>query len=203
MDVTFLSLENYLWALYSGHVDAQSLFMKLVEEIGETADVLNRISGRKASNDRDLQTALGQELCDVIHYAVAIAAINGLDLNEMLLEKDREAVQKYFREETLEKYLDNQASVAAVERVKRMEVCYDALQAAVNERPEQIHADPALSALVQILAQYYDGGQWLADYELDERGCFPAGIKCGVLSQDGVYDLLDRIAPCRGKTQIE
>jgi len=87
MDVTVPLLENYLQTLYSGRVDAQSLFMKLVEEIGETAEVLNQMTGRKASNEEDLQAALGSELCDVIHYTVAIAAVNGLDLNEMLLKK--------------------------------------------------------------------------------------------------------------------
>ena len=201
MEVTISTLENYLRTLYSGRVDAQSLFMKLVEEIGETAEVLNRIAGRKASNDSDLQAALGQELCDVIHYAVAIAAINELDLNEILLEKDRAAAQKYHREETLTRFLDSQASEEAVERIKGMEACYDALQAAVNECPEQIHADPALSALAQILAQYYDSGRWLTDYALDERGCFPSGLKRGVLSQDGVYDLLEKIASYQRKAQ--
>lgn len=194
MKVTFRSLEEYLSSLYNGRVEASSLFMKLVEEIGETAEILNQMSGSKASNDDDLQSALGRELCDVIHYTVAIAAVNGLDLNEMLLEKDLAAAQKYHREETLKRFMENEISCAAIERVRSMEACYDALQVAADERPEQIHTDAALFALRQILLKYYNGGQWLADYELDEQGCFPSDLKRGVLSQDGVYNLLDKIA---------
>ena len=41
------------------------------------------------------------------------------------------------------------------------------------------------------LSAYYSGGQWLADYEADERGELPRGLKRGVLSQDGLYDLLE------------
>jgi len=35
-----------------------------------------------------------------------------------------------------------------------------------------------------------DSGQWLADYELDEAGGLPPDLKRGVLSEDGLYNLL-------------
>lgn len=40
------------------------------------------------------------------------------------------------------------------------------------------------------LREYYENGQWLRDYEADERGELPATLKRGVLSQDGLWDLL-------------
>ena len=43
---------------------------------------------------------------------------------------------------------------------------------------------------LRILMRYYDGGQWLRDYELDEQGLIPKDLKRGVLSQDGLYNLL-------------
>ena len=47
MNVTVKELEAYLLDHYgSGGID-QSLFMKLVEEIGEVAEVLNKKAGRK------------------------------------------------------------------------------------------------------------------------------------------------------------
>lgn len=58
--------------------------MKLVEEIGEVAEVLNKKAGRKSTNTEYLQAQLGNELADVIHYAVAIAALNGLDMNDII-----------------------------------------------------------------------------------------------------------------------
>ena len=40
------------------------------------------------------------------------------------------------------------------------------------------------------LIEYYDSPKWRSDYEADEQGEFPQGLKRGVLSEDGVYNLL-------------
>ena len=40
---------------YLGWATEQSMFMKLVEEAGEVAEVLNKRAGRKASAESDLQ----------------------------------------------------------------------------------------------------------------------------------------------------
>lgn len=69
-----------------------------------------------------------------------------------------------------------------VRRVTHMEAVFDRLR----EQP-----DPAL--LRELLA-YYEGGQWLADYEADQRGELPRELKRGVLSQDGVWELLEEIS---------
>ena len=106
MQVTIEAMQAYLHNHYSGAVKEESLFMKMVEEMGELAEVLNKRSGRKAAGRRDLQAALGDELADVIHYAVAIAAINGLDLNEIILSKDKKASVKYGRDVNLEMYIE-------------------------------------------------------------------------------------------------
>nr|MBQ8244516.1 nucleotide pyrophosphohydrolase [Oscillospiraceae bacterium] len=105
MQITIEGLEAYLYHHYGQRGTEQGMFMKLVEEIGEVAEVLNKRSGRKADSGSDLQLELGQELADVIHYAVAIAAINGLDLNGILLAKDRTASVKYHHDINLETFL--------------------------------------------------------------------------------------------------
>ncbi len=88
MKVTIEELEAYLLDHYSNGGIDQSLFMKLVEEIGEVAEVLNKKAGRKKSGSEDLQAQLGNELADVIHYAIAIAALNDLDMNQIIIEKE-------------------------------------------------------------------------------------------------------------------
>lgn len=40
------------------------------------------------------------------------------------------------------------------------------------------------------LREYYFGGQWLQDYQADERGELPPELKRGILSQDGLWNLL-------------
>ena len=46
MNITIQDLQSYLSHCYSGWATEQSMFMKLVEEIGEVAEVLNKRAGR-------------------------------------------------------------------------------------------------------------------------------------------------------------
>lgn len=107
MDITMEALQAYLSDRYGGWANEQGLFMKLVEEIGEVAEVLNKRAGRKSSDDGDLQEQLGTELADMIHYIVAIAAINDIDLTDIILRKDKSASIKYHHEINLEAFLLN------------------------------------------------------------------------------------------------
>ncbi len=105
MKVTIEEMEAYLLSHYKDSGIDQNLFMKLVEEVGEVAEVLNKKAGRKSAGNEDLQAELGSELADVIHYAIAIAALNGLDLNQIILEKDKAASVKYHHQTNLEQFI--------------------------------------------------------------------------------------------------
>lgn len=107
MEITIEALQAYLSHRYTGWANEQSMFMKLVEEIGEVAEVLNKRAGRKASDETDLQEQLGTELADMIHYIVAIAAINNIDLNRIILEKDKIASVKYHHDINLKTFLSD------------------------------------------------------------------------------------------------
>ena len=105
MNVSIRDYEDYLYDHYKDHGIDSSLFMKLVEEVGEVAEVLNKRDGRKASIQDDLNAQLANELVDVIHYAVAIASLNGIDLSDAIVEKDRKASVKYHHAANLEQFL--------------------------------------------------------------------------------------------------
>lgn len=105
MKVSINDYEEYLYDHYKEHGIDSSLFMKLVEEVGEVAEVLNKRDGRKASDNEDLKSQLANELVDVIHYAFAIASLNQIDLNEVILEKDKKASIKYKHEINLEQFM--------------------------------------------------------------------------------------------------
>ena len=105
MNISIRDYEDYLYDHYKDHGIDSSLFMKLVEEVGEVAEVLNKRDGRKASGQDDLNAHLANELVDVIHYAVAIASLNGIDLNDAIVEKDRKASVKYHHAVNLEQFL--------------------------------------------------------------------------------------------------
>lgn len=105
MNVSITEYEDYLYDHYKSSGIDTSLFMKLVEEVGEVAEVLNKRDGRKASNREDLKSQLANELADVIHYAFAIASLNRINLNDVILEKDKKASIKYHHERNLEQFL--------------------------------------------------------------------------------------------------
>ncbi len=68
-----------------------------------------------------------------------------------------------------------------IERVEHYEWLFDEAQSSPD--PEKLAA----------LNAYYTSGLWLEDYEADERCELPPDLKRGVLSQDGLYDLLERM----------
>ena len=63
-----------------------------------------------------------------------------------------------------------------IKRIEHMEALYDRARE-TGEIPFE-------------LTDYYIGGQWLSDYMADERGELPPNLKRGVLSQDGLWNLL-------------
>ena len=81
----------------------------------------------------------------------------------------------------------------AVERISLLEACFDLLLRTETENPAALREDPSVKAMLQALTGYYESGQWLRDYELDEKGLLPRDLKRGVLSQDAVYHFLERI----------
>ena len=105
MKISIADYEDYLFDHYKSHGIDTSLFMKLVEEVGEVAEVLNKRDGRKASINEDLKSQLANELVDVIHYAFAIASLNQINLNDVILEKDKKASIKYHHEINLEQFM--------------------------------------------------------------------------------------------------
>lgn len=107
MHITIEALEQYLAHRYGGWGKEESMFMKLVEEIGEVAEVLNKKAGRKTNDETDINQQLGIELADMLHYIVAIAALNNLDLEKIILEKDKKASVKYNHDINLEQFLQN------------------------------------------------------------------------------------------------
>ena len=72
------------------------------------------------------------------------------------------------------------------ERVAFYEQIFDELTDTPVDAPGQEDARRKLA----LLEEYYTSGEWRADYEADEAGELPADLKRGVLSQDGIYDLL-------------
>ena len=79
---------------------------------------------------------------------------------------------------------------AIVERVERMERLYDEWRAVVASTGDVLDMYSSVRERAGELLEYYDGGLWQKDFETDEAGLLPASLKRGVLSEDGVWNLL-------------
>ena len=77
-----------------------------------------------------------------------------------------------------------------IRRITEMESRYDRVRHALRasgacpDRLDSVRGD------IQALSAYYEGPLWREDFEADEAGLLPQDLKRGVLSEDGVYDLL-------------
>ena len=77
-----------------------------------------------------------------------------------------------------------------IERISYMERVLDEAAAAVAALEEALERYDAAQAGLAELTAYYSSGQWLADFEADQEGKLPRGLKRGVLSEDAVCNLL-------------
>ena len=68
----------------------------------------------------------------------------------------------------------------AFERIKAMEELF-----------EKVESGRGTDEDLAQLEAYYTSKDWRFDFELDEAGLLPAYLKRGVLSEDGIYDLLE------------
>ena len=68
-----------------------------------------------------------------------------------------------------------------------MEAMMDTVAGAIEgERYEGFEED------VKALEEYYEN-DWRSDFELDEAGGLPKDMKRGILSEDGLYDVLSSL----------
>ena len=84
-----------------------------------------------------------------------------------------------------------------IKRVIYMESVFDEVQNALAEGVDI--EDALLQEKIEILIQYYESKQWKIDYSADERGELPVDLKRGVLSEDGVYNLLNDVDSLKKK----
>ena len=77
-----------------------------------------------------------------------------------------------------------------IERIQYMENLLDFI---IEARKEQ-NINPQKSARIQeasrILAEYYGSDEWKRDFADDEAGLLPKELKRGVLSEDGIWNVL-------------
>ncbi|MBR2825918.1 MAG: DUF4298 domain-containing protein [Erysipelotrichaceae bacterium] len=77
-----------------------------------------------------------------------------------------------------------------IERIKYHEETLDETRKLLNELEVLLDRYIANGGRLAELSKYYGSPEWMEDFEADEDGKLPAELKRGVLSEDGIYDLL-------------
>ncbi|MBO6052279.1 MAG: DUF4298 domain-containing protein [Clostridia bacterium] len=78
-----------------------------------------------------------------------------------------------------------------LERIRTMEALLDEARAALNALNDALDGYEKVREEIDRLEAYYTSEEWRQDFEDDEEGRLPADLKRGVLSEDGIYDLLE------------
>ncbi|MBR6597364.1 MAG: DUF4298 domain-containing protein [Paludibacteraceae bacterium] len=76
------------------------------------------------------------------------------------------------------------------ERIAQMENLFDKSNEVIRQLHKAVDDFYALQPVISELEDYYKTN-WHADFEADEEGKLPADLKRGVLSEDGLWDLLE------------
>ena len=84
------------------------------------------------------------------------------------------------------------AEESAVKNIYRMETILDRAEAKLDALEKMIEEYQELQPEIRELEAYYSGKKWKDDLAMDEAGELPDDLKRGVLSEDGIYDLLER-----------
>ena len=72
-----------------------------------------------------------------------------------------------------------------------MEQCLDRASVAVKQLSDALDQYVEAQEALQSLSDYYGSPQWKQDYADDEAGLFPQNLQRGVLSEDGIWNVLE------------
>ena len=77
-----------------------------------------------------------------------------------------------------------------IERIHYMEQLFDFVWKAMKEVPMNQNVYAKTKEAIDILSEYYNSNNWKQDFTDDESGLLPKDLKRGVLSEDGIWNLL-------------
>ena len=88
-----------------------------------------------------------------------------------------------------------------IERIKQMELRLERAAAAVMEVSAALDKYEAVQEDIAVLDEYYGSETWKQDYADDEAGLLPVDLKRGVLSEDGIWNLLSDTSELKKRLQ--
>lgn len=90
----------------------------------------------------------------------------------------------------------------AINRIRKMEEIFDEVQRKIRKMDEEIEDCSLIQSEIRMLEECYQSEEWKQDFILDENGLLPTDLKRGVLSEDGIYNLLEWCS-CKSDDETE
>ena len=90
-----------------------------------------------------------------------------------------------------------------VERIAEYEGILDRAEQTAQQLEDALKAYADIQPDLRKLEKYYASAQWKKDFEADEKGRLPAGLKRGVLSEDGIFNVLERYRELKEKVSVD
>ena len=82
--------------------------------------------------------------------------------------------------------------IKAEKRISEMEAILDTANKKLEAFEKALSELEEYQSEIKRLEAYYTSDDWKKDYALDEAGELPPDLKRGVLSEDGIYNMLER-----------
>ena len=77
-----------------------------------------------------------------------------------------------------------------IERIRHMEQLFDFASESITELSMTLDKYEKVQEAIVTLSNYYSSAEWKQDFADDEAGLLPKDLKRGVLSEDGLWNLL-------------
>lgn len=79
-----------------------------------------------------------------------------------------------------------------VKRISEMELILDETTKRIKDVDESLQNLQDYQPEIERLEEYYSSKEWKEDLAKDEEGALPKGLRRGVLSEDGIYNVLEQ-----------
>ena len=89
-----------------------------------------------------------------------------------------------------------------IARIRHMEQLFDLAKEAMEEVMMSLETYEKAQEAIAVLSEYYGSKDWKQDYADDEAGLLPKDLKRGVLSEDGIWNLLSDWRETKTRTII-
>ena len=88
--------------------------------------------------------------------------------------------------------MQNNVHMGQLIRIREMEQRLDEATTAIRLLDNALNCYEAVQESVGLLSTYLSSDEWRQDLSDDEKGFLPRDLKRGVLSEDGIWNLLDQ-----------